>query len=41
MTQEQYTTRQKKFQHLTREKRAQIEVLLQQGVTKAQIAHVV
>ncbi len=28
MTQEQYTTKEKKFQHLTREKRTQIEILL-------------
>ena len=30
MTQEQYTAGQRKFQHLTREKRAQIDVGLQQ-----------
>ena len=41
MTQEQYTARQRKFQHLTREKRAQIEILLRQGVPKAQIARAV
>lgn len=38
MTQEQYTTKQRKFQHLTREKRAQIEILLRQGCSKVQIA---
>ena len=41
MPQEQYTTRQRKFQHLTRKKRAQIEILLRQGVPKAQIARAV
>ena len=41
MTQEQYTAGQRKFQHLTREKRAQIEILLRQGVPKAQIASAV
>jgi IS30 family transposase len=41
MTQEQYTTEQKKFQHLTREKRAQIEILLRQGLPKVQIARAV
>ena len=41
MTQEQYTTGQRKFQHLTREKRAQIEILLRQGAPKAQIARAV
>ena len=38
MTQEQYTTKRRTFQHLTREKRAQIEVLLRQGLPKVQIA---
>ena len=38
MIQEQYTTKQRKFQHLAREKRAQIEILLRQGLPKAQIA---
>ncbi len=41
MTQEQYTTSQRKFQHLTREKRAQIEILLRQGMPKVQIARAV
>ena len=41
MTQEQYTTGQRKFQHLTREKRAQIEILLRQGMAKVQIARAV
>ena len=41
MTQEQYTTEQRKFQHLTREKRAQIEILLRQGMAKVQIARAV
>ena len=38
MTQEQYTTKRRKFQHLTREKRAQIEILLRQNLPKAKIA---
>lgn len=38
MTQEQYTTKKRKFQHLTKEKRAQIEILLRQGMSKKQIA---
>ena len=41
MTQEQYTTKEKKFQHLTLEKRAQIEILLRQGYRKAQIAKII
>ncbi len=41
MTQEQYTTGRRKFQHLTKEKRAQIDILLQQGLPKAQIARAV
>ena len=41
MTQEQYTTSQRKFQHLTREKRAQIETLLRQGLPKVQIVRAV
>ena len=40
MTPEQYTTKEKKFQHLTLEKRAQIEILLHQGYPKVQIAKV-
>ena len=38
MTQTNYTTKRRKFQHLTREKRAQIEILLRQKLPKAQIA---
>ena len=41
MTQEQYIAKQRKFQHLTREKRAQIEILLRQGLPKVQIARAV
>lgn len=41
MTQRQYTAEQRKFQHLTREKRAQIEILLRQGLPKMQIARAV
>lgn len=41
MTQEQYTTKRRTFQHLTREKRAQIEILLCQGLPKVQIARAV
>ena len=41
MTQEQYTTKEKKFQYLTLEKRAQIEILLRQGYPKAQIAKII
>ena len=41
MTQEQYTTKGRTFQHLTREKRAQIEILLQQGLPKVQITKAV
>ena len=38
MIRKQYTTKQRKFQHLTREKRAQIEILLRQGLPKSKIA---
>ena len=38
MTQRDDTTKRRKFQHLTREKRAQIEILLRQKLPKAQIA---
>ena len=38
MSQKEYTTKQRKFKHLTREKRAQIEILLGQGVSKTGIA---
>ena len=41
MTQKQYTTGKRSFQHLTKEKRAQIEILLRQGLPKAQIAKAV
>ena len=41
MTQQQYTTKGRKFQHLTREKRAQIEILLRQKLPKTQIAQAV
>ncbi len=41
MTEEQYTTKQRKFQHLAREKRAQIEILLKQGLAKKKIAKAV
>lgn len=41
MTQNKYTTNGRKFKHLTKEKRAQIEILLQQGLPKAQIAKAV
>ena len=40
MTQEQSTTKEKKFQQLTREKQAQIEILLRQVYPKVQIAKV-
>ena len=38
MTQEHCNTKQRKFQHLTSEKRAQIEILLRQGLPKTKIA---
>lgn len=46
MTEEQYTTKRRKlkrrkFQHLAREKRAQIEILLKQGLAKTKIAKAV
>lgn len=41
MTEEQYTTKRRKFQHLAREKRAQIEMLLKQGLAKTKIAKAV
>lgn len=41
MTEEQYTTKRRKFQHLAREKRAQIEILLKQGLVKTKIAKAV
>lgn len=41
MAQKEYTTKRSKFQHLTREKRAQIAILLQMKVSKSQIARAV
>lgn len=41
MTQRKYTTRKRTFQHLTKEKRVQIGILLRQGLPKTQIAKVV
>ena len=41
MTQKDNTTKRRKFQHLTREKRAQIEILLRQKLPKTQIAQAV
>lgn len=41
MTQEEYTTERRKFQHLTKEKRAQIEILLRQKMPKTKIAKAV
>ena len=41
MTQEQYTTKQRRFQHLTRDKRAQIEILLRQRMPQVQTARAV
>ena len=38
MSQQNYTTKNRKFKHLTKEKRAQIEILLRRGVSKAEIA---
>ena len=38
MSQKDYTTKKRKFKHLTKEKRAQIEILLRRGVPKAEIA---
>ena len=38
MIQKENTTKKKTFQHLTREKRAQIEILLRQGLSKTKIA---
>ncbi len=38
MIQQKYTTTRRKFQHLTKEKRAQIEILLRHGLPKTQIA---
>lgn len=41
MTQSQFITKQRKFQHLTKEKRAQIEILLRQKLPKTEIAKAV
>ena len=41
MLQKDYTTKKRKFQHLTKEKRAQIEILLKQKMTKTEIAKAV
>lgn len=41
MIQKDYTTKVRTFQHLTREKRAQIEILLREGLSKAEIAKAV
>lgn len=41
MTKEYYTTGRRKFKHLTSEKRAQIEILLDQGKNKTEIAKAV
>ena len=38
MSKNNYTTNKRKFKHLTREKRAQIEILLKQGIPKIKIA---
>ena len=41
MPQEQYNRKGQKFKHLTKEKRAQIEVLLRQKVPKVETAKIV
>ena len=41
MSTNNYTTKRRKFKHLTGEKRAQLELLLRQGITKTEIAKVV
>ena len=38
MAQQDYSTKRRKFQHLTEQKRAQIEILLQMKVPKSRIA---
>ena len=38
MSQQDYITKERKFKHLTKEKRAQIEILLRRGVSKVEIA---
>ena len=39
MFQKDYTTERRKFKHLTKEKRAQIEILLKHNISKIQIAN--
>ena len=41
MSTNNYTTKRRKFKHLTGEKRAQLELVLRQGITKTEIAKVV
>lgn len=41
MSENNYTTKRRKFKHLTKEKRAQIEILLRRGVAKTEIARAV
>ena len=41
MSQNNYTTKPRKFKHLTQEKRAQIDILLRRGVPKTEIARAV
>lgn len=41
MAQKEYTTKERKFQHLTNEKRAQIDILLRMKIPKSQIARMV
>lgn len=41
MTHRRYTTQRREFQHLTCEKREQIEILLRTGMPKAQITRMV
>lgn len=38
MCRNHYTTKERKFKHLTKEKRAQIKILLKQKTSKAKIA---
>ena len=38
MSQEKYNTKRRSFKHLTKEKRAQIEILLRRGIPKTEIA---
>lgn len=41
MTQTNFTTKHRKNKHLTIKERAQIEILLQQGKTKSEIARLI